>query len=313
MTLLTIFTVPKPFTHPHIDMIQRNTVRALKQLEPDVETLLIGEEEVMAEVAAEYSVRHITNVARNLSGTPLVSSAFALARENSTSPLLACINADILMLPEFVLVIRQVVTQSKGFLAIGQRWDVDITQPLDFSPGWEGRLRADILRRGRLCGPTCIDCFVFPRTCFTDVPPFAYGRSGWDNWMVFRARWQHLDVVDLTSSVVIGHQNHDYGHLPGGKPHYRLPESQENIRMGGGRRTLFRIPDATCQVINGRLRRVPLRWRKFWREVEIFPLVHLHSFVLAEALFGIFHPKRAIWEWRQRWGPKLRRYLKRGR
>src|SRR5512145_3128572 len=102
MPVLTIFTAPKPFTNPHIALIQRNAIRSWLALGPQVEVILIGEEEGLAEVAAEYGVRHLTNVERNANGTPLVSSMFALARQYSTSPLLACVNADILLMPDFV-------------------------------------------------------------------------------------------------------------------------------------------------------------------------------------------------------------------
>ena len=40
MTLLTIFTAPKPFTHPHINVIQRNAIRSWMQLD-DVEVIII--------------------------------------------------------------------------------------------------------------------------------------------------------------------------------------------------------------------------------------------------------------------------------
>ena len=38
-------------------------------------------------------------------------------------------------------------------------------------------------------------------------------------------------MIDCTPSVMIVHQNHDYSHLPGGKPHYEHPDTNENIRF----------------------------------------------------------------------------------
>ena len=55
--MLTIFTAPKPFTNPHIDLIQRNAIRSWVALGPEVEVLLIGEEEGLAEAARELGVR----------------------------------------------------------------------------------------------------------------------------------------------------------------------------------------------------------------------------------------------------------------
>ena len=41
MTLITLFSAPKPFTNPHIAMIQRNAIRSWTLL-PDVEVILLG-------------------------------------------------------------------------------------------------------------------------------------------------------------------------------------------------------------------------------------------------------------------------------
>ena len=105
---LTIFTAPKPFTDAHIAAIQRNAIQSWQHLSEDVDVLLVGDEPGMAEVAAEYGLRQLPNVARNQSGTPLVSSIFSLARHASPAPLLAYLNADILLLPGFVASARQV-------------------------------------------------------------------------------------------------------------------------------------------------------------------------------------------------------------
>jgi len=37
---------------------------------------------------------------------------------------------------------------------------------------------------------------------------------------------------------------------------------------------------------------------KFWRDVEVFPLVKLHSRLLGQVSFAIFHPKKAYVELR---------------
>ena len=50
MPLITLFSAPKPFTNPHIAMIQRNAIKSWTLL-PDVEVILLGEEEGLAEAA----------------------------------------------------------------------------------------------------------------------------------------------------------------------------------------------------------------------------------------------------------------------
>jgi hypothetical protein len=107
--------------------------------------------------------------------------------------------------------------------------------------------------RGRLHPPGGSDYFIFPWACFTTLPDFAIGRAGWDNWMFYHARRQGWPVIDASSSLTIIHQDHDYSHLPGGQPHYRLPESHENTRLAGGRRLIFTLLDADHTLVSGRL------------------------------------------------------------
>lgn len=283
MRFLTVFSAPKPFTNPHIDVIQRNAICSWQHLGPEVDVLLVGEEPRLAEVAAEYGVRLLAEVRRNEAGTPLVSSIFDLARQATDSPFLAYVNGDILLLPDIVQSIRQIATALTGadlampvgallppdpFLLIGQRWDLDVRQLLDFSTGWEGRLQADTRARGRLHKPAGSDYFVFPRQAFTGMPDFAIGRAGWDNWMIYYAREQGWPVIDGTPSVMIVHQDHDYSHLPGGRPHYDLAESQQNMALAGGLANMYMVLDADRQLKDGRLQPAPLTLARTVRTVE---------------------------------------------
>jgi hypothetical protein len=254
MTSLTIFTAPKPFTNPHIATIQRNAIQTWICLGREVDVILVGEEAGLGETATELGVRHLPEVARNEQGTPLVSSIFQMARDASDSPLLAYLNADILLLPDTLEVIKQVQNQLDRFLLIGQRWDLDVMQPLDFSPGWENRLRADVQSKGRQHPPAGSDYFVFPRPLFREMPKFAIGRAGWDNWMIFHALQQGWPVVDATPSLMVIHQSHDYSHLPDGRPHYDLAESQLNVMLAGGPNHMYMVLDADKQLRRGQIR-----------------------------------------------------------
>lgn len=254
MAYLTLFTAPKPFTNPHIATIQRNAIRSWQQLGAEADVILIGEETGMAEVAAELGVRHLPDVTRNSSGTPLVSAIFDLARQASNSPLLAYLNADILVFPDFVSIARRVAEQAERFLVVGQRWDLAVTTELDFGPGWDARLRADLRARGRLHRPAGSDYFIFPRSLFCDMPAFAIGRAGWDNWMIYESRVQGWPVIDATPTLQIIHQDHDYSHLPGGQPHYNLDETKDNMAMAGGIQHMFTVLDTDRQLIDGQIR-----------------------------------------------------------
>ncbi|MCE1253858.1 MAG: hypothetical protein LWX83_09945 [Anaerolineae bacterium] len=300
--LLTLFTAPKPFTNPHIDTIQRNAISSWKQLGESVQVIVMGSDAGITEATAELGVKHIPNVRCNSSGTPLISSLFELARDASDTPLYMIINTDIILFPEILDSIKKTVSQTERFLMVGQRWDLDIRERLDYSGDWQRGLKTRLKVNGRLHPRGGSDYFIFPKNCYHTIPEFAIGRAGWDNWMIYEARRQGWKAIDATADIQIIHQDHDYSHLPNGQPHYRLPETYENVRLAGGPRTIFTLIDTDTVLENGQVKKMPWNAQKFWRELEIFPLVVLKSYTLAQIMYAILHPLRAyrdIRKWMQ--------------
>jgi len=305
MPLITLFSAPKPFTNLHIAMIQRNAIRSWTLL-PDVEVILLGEETGLAEAAKEFGVKHILNVARNESGTPLISSMFQLAREKSNSDLLCIINADMVLMSDFaeaVLESDSLLSKSQKqasglqrFVLLSQRWDYNITEPINFAAGWQSQLREAVRKQNQLHRPAGSDFFLFPKSCYTDIPNFTIGRAGWDNWMIYKARVEGWAVIDCTPSIMIVHQNHDYAHLPDGKPHYEHPETNENIRLAGGQANIrYTILDSTHQLVNGKLSRPKMTSLRFTRKLELF-LRAVFFFLPEDMIENIARPKR----WKKR-------------
>ena len=295
MSLITLFSSPKPFTNPHIAMIQRNAIKSWTLLE-DVEVILLGDEVGLAELAKEFNIKHFPNVKVNENGTPLISSMFEIARENSNSELLCIINADMILMDDFVEVTRRSRLQRDEFVLLSQRWDLDITQPLDFSNNWENRLRSTVLGQNNLHRPAGSDFFLFPKKCYQDIPNFTIGRAGWDNWMIYKARKENWAVIDCTPSLMIVHQNHDYSHLPNAKPHYDHPDTNENIRLAGGQANIrYTILDSTHQLRDGILARPKTTTLRFMRGVELF-LRKIFFFLPENMIENIVRPKR----WKKR-------------
>lgn len=268
MPFITIFTAPKPFTDPHIATIQRNAIQSWLHL-GSVEVLLVGEEPGLSDIAAEYGINHLPEVARNDLGTPLVSSIFTLARQACTSPMLAYVNADIMLFPDFVDAAKRVSEQLERFLVIGQRWDLEVRQVMDFSSGWDQRLKSEVEIHGHLHAPAGSDFFLFPRALPIEIPDFAIGRAGWDNWMIYHARREGWPIVDATPSLLVVHQDHDYSHLPGGKPHYDQAESRQNEALAGGAANLYMVLDSDKQLIDGKVRAPKPNLLRVLRRAEV--------------------------------------------
>src|SRR5207302_8836193 len=104
-------------------------------------------------------------------GTPLLSSAFALARDVSARRLLAYVNADIVLLRDFVESVRRI--RFASFLALGRRWNVDVARELEVDADYEPRVRRLVAAEGELALPDAIAYFVLDRPGpLPEPPPF---------------------------------------------------------------------------------------------------------------------------------------------
>ncbi len=249
--MLTLFSVPKPFTGP-IGVIQRNAIRSWTLLGPECEILLLGDEPGTAEAAAECGARHLPSLARNEYGTPLLDHIFEQAETAATHGLMGYINADIILMSDFLPAVRPFQNCPQKFLLAQQRWDVDIKEPWDFAdPEWELRLRRLTAEKGKLHNIAGLDYFIFRKGLYGKIPPFALGRCVWDNWLLWRARDLGAALVNLTYCVTIIHQNHDYNHvtytphLPGWNRIYDGPERQRNLELAGGTAHMYDLSRAT--------------------------------------------------------------------
>jgi len=291
--LLTIFSTPKPFTKPHINLIQNNALKSWINLGTEVEVLLIGKEEGVDEAARHLNIRFFPEVQRNSLGTPLISSMFAVARKNSSSPFLAIVNTDVILLPDCLSTLKIAAQKFKKFVLAGQRWDLAVNGQLEFLSGYDVDLIRRVKESGRRHPPMGSDYFIFPRECYLDIPDFAIGRAGWDNWMLFKSRFEGWPLIDASSAVTAIHQDHDYSHLADGQPHYHLPESKQNVLLAGGECSIFTLSDATHYLTDARLQPKKITLKRIWREIEIMPLTKWHSLRLGQFFYYLFHPKKA--------------------
>jgi hypothetical protein len=287
--VLTLFSTPKPFTNRHIAMIQRNAIRSWKQMGKKVEVVLIGEEEGVRSTARELDVRLVADVRRNKKGTPLVSSIFELARSVNNSPLMGFINTDVIVFSDFLEICKKTAEQAERFVLAGQRWDLKVERPIRFQIGWESTLKKDIEDHGRRHPPAGSDYFVFPRACYASIPDFAIGRAGWDNWMIFKARWEHWKMIDASDAITVVHQDHDYSHLPNGIIHHRQAETLENIKIMGGRFAVYTLCDANYYLMNNRILPRKINRSRLIREISLFPSVSLKSPLLGKLFYFLFN------------------------
>ena len=159
--MITIFTTPKPFKGK-IDIIQRNAILSWKNLHPLCEIILFGKDEGVSEIANELNLKHVSKINCNKWGTQLVNSIFETAQKISGHGLMAYVNADIMLTSDFIQAIQRITKHP--FLAIGQRYDLDIDYLVDFyNPSYKKKINFLINKSCILHGKTGIDYFIFSR------------------------------------------------------------------------------------------------------------------------------------------------------
>jgi hypothetical protein len=222
---------------------------------------------------------------RNEYGTPLISSMFTIAQNVSTNEILCYANSDIIFINDLTKTVKNITI--RPFLMVGQRTDIDINYSIDFkNPEWENQLGKQVSKEGILLPPYGIDYFVFVRGMYNTIPPFAVGRPGWDNWMIYWARHEKIPVIDSTKVVTAIHQNHNYLHHPQDrKGVFKGPEAVMNIGLLGSINNGFTVKDAThtinqngikpalsLQYLSYRLRAIPALDNRFRYLTMLFRL-----------------------------------------
>lgn len=244
--MLTFFTTAKPFVG-HSAIIQRNALESWRRLDPNIDIILLGDDPGTAEVCRELNLRYEPKIERKENGTKTVRSVFGQAQQMARHEYVCYCNCDIILTADFVCAFQTVRSRFEGFLMVGRRWDLDVTQPLDFSQAdWQKLLVDRAQREGFQRLHYNIDYLVFPRGLYSEFPDLVIGRNHWDQWLVWKAAAESLPVVDASKSVCAVHQNHDYAYHPQGMAGVWNDEATKaNFRAAGGRRHLHTIEDAT--------------------------------------------------------------------
>lgn len=251
MDKITIFTVPRYFKPPFA-LIQYNAIKSWLLLKPTPEIILCGNDEGVAKAAKELGVRHIPNVKVSGKGTPLINSVFGSVQRAARYLILAYVNSDIILMDDFLRTINLVADIHRHqFVIVGQRRDLDICKPINFSNiRWKGDLRRKA-KAGKLHSPWGIDYYVFRKGICADMPPFVAGRPSWDNWFLSQALQKDIGVIDATTKILAIHQNHDYSHTGGIRNARHGNEAMLNLKLAEGERVF--INNASWEFVKGKL------------------------------------------------------------
>jgi hypothetical protein len=228
--VLTILSTPKRFTGL-FDIIQTNAIRSWTLLEPRPEIILFGRDEGTAEICERLGLRHVPDVATTDQGTPLLSDMFLRGQALASNPVVCWSNADIIFTDRLLDAARVVHDHPRPAYLVGRRHDIDQLVPLAFDSGWQDDLITRAERDGEIKPVNWIDYFMFTSGLFTELPPFAIGRPGYDPWLIWRAADLGADVIDATPFVRAIHQRHDYSHIGSRAEAFTGAEAQQNAAI----------------------------------------------------------------------------------
>jgi len=236
--MFTIFSVPKPF-EGHIGVIQRNAIKSWTMLNPLPEIILFGTDKGTSEICRELNLKHIPEIKCNEFGTPLIDDFFHKAQKLAKHDLLCYINSDIMLLDDFIPLLKRVSQLRGKWLVVARRWDVDINNPIDFNErDWQTKLVQHVKQKGKLqLGGT--DYYLFPKGLYKDVLPFAIGRGYWDSWLIWKVIKEGAKVINATKVTMSIHQNHQYSYVSKGNDFKNNPEIEYNWNLNGGWRYIF--------------------------------------------------------------------------
>lgn len=282
--MVTIFSVPKPFTG-RFKIIQRNAITSWTYQKSNPEIILLGSEKGTKEICRELKIRHIPDISYNSFNTPLLHNIFLKSKREAKNDIFCFILADVILLNDISTVISGVRKKFKEFLIIGRRFEADINYPISFNKlNWKNHITQNYILKNKPKRANWMDYFIFSKGIYDIIPKFAIGRTFWDKWLVWSALNRNIPVIDATGSITAVHQTHDYSHIIGGKNGvWQGNEAQENIRLAGGWSHGNDIDSATYKIFNnGKIKnassvslKIKILIQKYVRKIfDMFPPNH---------------------------------------
>jgi len=274
--MISIFSSPRNF-NGIFDIIQQNAINSWLLIDPAIEIYLIDKSDNIPQYLLENKrINWLTNVEHNEFGTPLMNSMIKEVEKKTNNNYLLYVSSDIILFPDTLKIIQPLFFEKK-FCAVCIRRDYEQKEPIKFENGWD-KLIQDKLSTVNTTNPMAGDFFMFPKNFWENFPPFALGRTMVDGWMMYQTLNQKAKLIDVTPSLIIGHQNHDYGHHPGGREGvYKGEEAIRNEKLAGGWQYAFSIKDSNFLLRNNKILKKGIYGKRIMRKL-FTKLVMKHRF-----------------------------------
>lgn len=271
--MYTIFSCPKDFTSL-FGIIQRNAIHSWLKLSIKPKIILFGnfEEKILKEFDS-VNIVFLSIDDLNEYETPYINKIFEKAIQNSTTDTLCYVNSDIILFDDFSNAIN-ILERRKKFFGVGMRYNVGLTELIEFEDKKD--FQNKFLKHIKIDTYTGSDYFVFNKNQIKNIPSFLIGRTCWDNWLMYYASKNKLNLIDCTSDVFCVHQKHDYSHIKTSKiNHYKGIERDYNFKQLGGLDKIYDIRDCDFILNRGIIKRnysINIIFHKILRKLKLLLL-----------------------------------------
>ena len=241
--MITFFTHCRAFDG-EFDKLQKMAIESWIGAVPGCQVILMGDERGTLETAERFGVGWLS-VHTNSNGTALVSDIFNRGWVMGYHDLLCEISSDIVLGADLKFALDALREVEKPFV-VGQRWDID-----------QGAKPETAV----LHPPSAVDYFLFRRDkgrdISADIPPFAIGRTAYDNWLIWAAihLWD-MTVIDATEAITAIHVNHGYPEYGDKQKMLQSEERAENHRLAKatGCDRWYGVNDAPNVMVNWKVK-----------------------------------------------------------
>ena len=216
--LVSFLTAFKKFKSPY-DKIQHSALYSWRANNIEI---FVPENEVGVRIACQgYSnVKFVPNVkrARELgfpNQSPIVRDMIEKSFPYITTPMVALINSDIIILPDFSERFEKIVKKyGYDIYMVGTRYDIKLNSYIDSEKNYEKVLKEE---RKFYDVSTSSDIFITSkfmwRKIVHEMPEFILGRYGWDNWLHMIAEIKGFRKFNCTEALITLHCQHDHQHI----------------------------------------------------------------------------------------------------
>lgn len=239
--MISFFANVRPFTGEFAE-IQRVAISSWLETHRGAEVTILGDVEGAFDVAMDMGVGWVQDVEANERGTELVSDIWRQGVADANNEWICALNSDNVMGANIVMATEALKDVEHPFVT-GQRWDVDPGRP-----------------KGAKLHPPCgVDWFLFRAGTVPveEIPPFAVGRTLYDNWLVWAAieKWG-MTVIDATTDVTVIHINHGFPEYGNKAKMIASEERAENERLfkANGGTHPWGVHHAPYVLVNGEVK-----------------------------------------------------------